>query len=85
MTSPSTGFTHLQHLNESDAQVQVGHVSTDQTQTEKDANGDNGAEVHPASHLHRLSAIQQGGRASEDLGHDGREEQMPGGQEDRCE
>lgn len=35
--------TYLQHLDEGNTQVEVCQVTTDQTQTEHDTNGHNGA------------------------------------------
>lgn len=75
-------FTHLEHLDESDTKVQVCLVTADQAQTEKEADWHNGAQVDFAGHGHLLSRVKDGGEAREDLGHDGREDQMPCCKED---
>lgn len=69
--------TYLQHLDEGNAQVQICHVTADQTQTEHQTNGDNCAEVDTARHLDRLAAVENGGEAGQKLGHDGRKGQVP--------
>ena len=74
--------THLEHLDEGDTEVQVCLVTADQTQTEEETNGHNGAQVDFAGHGHFLSRVEDGGEAGEDLGHDGREDQMPCREED---
>jgi hypothetical protein len=74
--------THLEHLNEGDTEVQVCLVTADQTQTEEETYGHNGAQVDFAGHGHLLSRVEDGGEAGEDLGHDGREDQMPCCEED---
>ena len=76
------GCTDLEHLDEGNTQVQVGLVTADQTQTEEQTDGDNGAEVYAAGHGDLLSRVEDGGKAGEELGHDGREDQMPCCQED---
>jgi hypothetical protein len=74
--------TYLEHLNKSHTQVQVGLVTADQTHAEEDANRDNGSQIDTAVHGHLLSRVKDGGEASEDLGHDSREDQMPCCEED---
>jgi hypothetical protein len=74
--------THLEHLNEGDTEVQVCLVTADQTQTEEETYGHNGAQVDFAGHGHLLSRVEDGGEPGEDLGHDGREDQMPCCEED---
>ena len=74
--------THLEHLNESNTEVKVCLVTADQTQTEEETNWHDRAEVHFAGHGHLLSRVEDGGKAGEDLGHDGREDQMPCCEED---
>lgn len=77
-----TDSAYLEHLDERDAQVQVGHVAAHQTQAEGEANGDNGPQVNAARHLNLLAPIQEGGSARQDLGHNCREGEMPCCQED---
>jgi hypothetical protein len=77
------GGTDLEHLNESNTEIQICEVAADQTQAVEEANRDNGAEINPASHLDGLPAIKESGVSSEDLGHDCREDQVVGGQDDR--
>jgi hypothetical protein len=68
---------YLEHLDEGDGQVDVGHVAEHETQTEEDADGDNGAEIDASSHGHLLPRVQHGCEAGQQLGHDGGEDQMP--------
>lgn len=75
----SIGWTvpYLQHLDESDTQVEISHVTADQAQTEHETDGNDSAEVDTASHLDSLAAVQEVGGAGQDLGHNGREAQVP--------
>ena len=75
-------MTDLEHLNESDTEVEVGHVTTDQRQAEEEANRHNGTQVDSTGHLDILSSIKEGGGSSQDLGHESAKSQMPGGQDD---
>lgn len=75
--------TYLEHLDESDTQVQVGHISANQTQTEEETDGNNGAQVDTAGHLHRLTTIEQSSGAGQNLGHQSRECQVPCCEDDR--
>jgi hypothetical protein len=75
--------TDLEHLDESDAEVQIGEVAADQAQAVEETDRNNGAEVDPASHLDGLPAIQECGIPSKDLGYDSREDQVVGCQDDR--
>ena len=70
-------WKYLEHLNKRHTQIQICHVTTDQTQTEEDTDGDDSAQVNTASHLDGLSAIKEVCGASENLGHEGRESQVP--------
>lgn len=79
----SDGCSGLEHLDESDAEVQVGDITTDQTQTEEETDRNDSTEVDATSHLDGLAAIKQCGGTGEDLGHEGCEGQMPCCQEDR--
>ena len=79
----SAKSTYLKHLDEGNAQVQISHITADQTQTEHQANGNNRAEVDTASHLDGLAAIQDGGEAGQELGHDRSKGQVPCCQDDR--
>lgn len=73
----------LEHLDEGDAQVQVGQIATDQAQAEEQSNWDNGPQVDPSRHLDRLAPIEEGGVASQKLCHDRREGQVVARQDDR--
>ena len=75
--------TDLEHLDEGNAEIEIGEVAADQTQAEEETDRDNGAQIDLASHLNRLPAIEQCGIPSKDLGHDSRENQMISGQHDR--
>ena len=74
---------YLEHLNESNTEVEVHEVTADQTQAEEDTDGDDGTEVDPAGHLNSLASIEKGGIAGKQLRRDGCEGQMVGGQNDR--
>lgn len=74
--------THLQHLDKRNTQVQVCHVTTDQTQGEEKTNRYDSAQVDPSSHLHSLAAIKQICCAGENLSHESRERQVPCCQDD---
>lgn len=67
----------LEHLDKGNAQVEVGHVTANQAQTEHYTDRDDSAEVDTAGHLDLLAAIEDSSGASEDLGHDSSERQMP--------
>ena len=75
--------TNLEHLNEGDAEVQIGEVTADQAQAEEEADWDDGAQVDAPRHLDRFPAIEQCRVPSEKLCHDGRKGQVEGGQDDR--
>lgn len=68
---------YLEHLNESNTQVEIRNVTADQTQTEEETDGDDGTQIDTASHLDGLAAIEQGGGAGENLGHEGCKCQVP--------
>lgn len=65
------GVLYLQHLDERNAQVEVCLVTTDQTQAEEETDGQDSAQIDFASHLDRLSAIEEGRGSGEDLCHQG--------------
>ena len=69
--------TYLEHLNKSNAEIQIRLVSADQAQTEKEANGNNRAQVYSSRHFDRLPPVQQSGCSSHNLRHQGCECQMP--------
>lgn len=79
----SNGSGGLEHLDESNREVEVCQVSADQTQTEKDTDGNNSAHVDARSHLDGLSAIKQVSPSGEDLCDDGRKGQVVGREDDR--
>lgn len=78
---PFHDWTHLEHLNEGNTQIQVSHIAADQAQTEEETDGDDSAQVDTAGHLHGFPAIEKGGGPGEELGHERREGQVPGGQD----
>lgn len=78
------GSAHLEHLDERDGEVQVGHVTANERQREHDANGYDGAQVHLSGHGNLLARVEDGGEASQTLGHQGRESQMPCGEDNGC-
>lgn len=71
----------LEHLDEGDTEVQVGQVAADQTQTEEDTDGHNGAQVDAARHLDSLATIEEVGVAGQDLRHDRGKGQVVGSQD----
>jgi hypothetical protein len=73
----------LEHLDEGNTEIKVGQVSADQTQAEEETDGDNSTQVHAASHLNRLAAIEQGGVASQQLSCNGGKSEMVGCEDDR--
>jgi len=76
---------YLEHLDERDGKVEVCHVTANERQREHDTDGNNGAQVHLASHWDLFTRVQDRGEASETLGHEGREAQMPCGKDNGCE
>lgn len=72
----------LEHLDEGNREVEICQVSADQTQTEKDTNGDDSAHVDARRHLDGLSAIKEVSPSGEDLGDNGRKGQVVGGEDD---
>lgn len=68
---------HLEHLNESNAKIEVRLIAADQAGTVEETYGDYGPEIDSASHLHFITAIEEGGGPGEDLGHHCGEEEMP--------
>lgn len=78
----SHGGCGLEHLDEGNAEVEVGHVTANQAQTEHYTDRDDSAEVDTAGHLDLLTAVEDSSGASEDLGHDGSEGQVPCGEDD---
>ncbi len=76
-------MTNLEHLDEGNAEVEVGQVAADQAQAKEEADRDNGAEVDAARHLDRLPTIKERRVAGEELCHDGRKSQMEGRQDHR--
>ena len=67
----------LQHLDEGHTEVQVGQVTTDQTQTEHDTNGNDGPAVGGRGHRDLVAGVQDCGAASQNLGHRGSENHVP--------
>jgi hypothetical protein len=68
---------YFEHLNESNVEIQVCLVATNQTGAVKDTDGDDGSEVEPAGHFHLFAAIKQVASPGQDLGHDRGEKEMP--------
>lgn len=77
------GRGSLEHLDEGDAQVEVGQVATDQAQTEEETDGDDGPQVDPPRHLDRLAPIEERCIASQQLCHERRESQVVARQDNR--
>ena len=73
----SSWIAHLEHLDERDGEVEVGHVAADERQREHDTDGDNGAQVNLSGHGDLLARIKDSGEASETLGHQSCKAQMP--------
>lgn len=72
----------LEHLNESNGQVQVCQVAANQAQTEEETDRNNSSEIYAAGHLDILTTIKEGGKASHALGHDSGEDLMVRGEDD---
>jgi len=68
---------HLEHLNEGDTKIEVGKITTDQRHGEHESDGHNGAQIDSASHWDLLSRVEGCREAGHDLGHEGRESQVP--------
>ena len=81
----SNGCSGLEHLDEGNREIEVCHVSANKTQTEEDTNGHDGSQVDAASHLDILTAVQDIGGASENLGHEGSKGQVPCCENNCCE
>ncbi len=62
--------TYLEHLNESNAKIQIGLIATDKTCTVKNTDRYDGPEVDSTSHLHGFPTIEERRRPCQDLGHD---------------
>ena len=73
----SSWIAHLEHLDERDGEVEVGHVAANELQREQDTDRDNGAQVDLSGHGDLLARIEDSGEASETLGHQSRKAQMP--------
>lgn len=78
----SDGGGGLEHLDESNREVQVGQVSANQTQTEEQTDGNDSSEIDAAGHLDILAAIKQGGETGHQLGHDSRKKLVVSRQND---
>jgi hypothetical protein len=78
------GIANLEHLDEGDREVQVGHVTANERKREHDADGNDSAQVDLAGHGNLLARIENGGEASQTLGHQSRETQMPCGEDNGC-
>jgi hypothetical protein len=74
--------TYLEHLDESYTKVQVCLVAADQAQAKEDADWDDCPQIYATRHGHLFPRVEDGRRAREDLGHDGRKHQMPCCQKD---
>ena len=72
------GSSGLEHLDKGNGQVKVCQVTANQTEGEEDTNGDDGAQVHAASHFDRLTAIKNGGPSGKALGDDSRKRKVVG-------
>lgn len=77
----SDGSGGLEHLDESDGEVEVGQVTADQTQAEEDTDRNDSAQVNAASHLDRLATIKHCSPSCHTLGDDRRKRQVVGGKD----
>ena len=68
----------LEHLDESDRQVQVCQIAENETQREEDTDGHDSTEVDTTGHLDSLSAIKKRSPSSHNLSHNCRESQVVG-------
>lgn len=75
--------SYFEHLDEGNREIQVGQVATDQAQAEEHANRHDGPHVDTTSHLNRLASVENSSPARENLGHNGREGQVVGRQDNR--
>lgn len=75
-------FSYLQHLDKRHTQIQIGDISTDQTEAEEQTNGKDGSSVGFAVHRHLVSGIENGREFGQTLGHHGGEEHVPCRQEE---
>lgn len=75
-------FSYLQHLNKRHTQIEIGDISTDQTEAEEQTDGKDGSSVGFAVHRHLVSGIENGGEFGQTLGHDRGEEHVPCRQEE---
>lgn len=75
-------FSYLQHLNKRHTQIEIGDISTDQTEAEEQTNGKDGSSVGFAVHRHLVSGIENGRKFGQTLGHDRGEEHVPCRQEE---
>lgn len=76
------GPAGLEHLDEGDVEVEVDEVAADERGRVEDADGDDGAEVGARGHLYAVAAVEEGGGAGEELGREGREGEVPAGEDD---
>ncbi len=74
--------THLEHLDEGHAEVEVRQVAADQAEAEAQADGHDGAQIDASRHLDRLAAVEEGGVAGQQLRHQGREGLVVGREDD---
>lgn len=81
MLTPS----YLQHLNESNTQVEISLIAADQAQTEEKAYGKDCSQIDFSSHLNSLAAVQQRCCSGQDLGHEAGKSHMPRGKNNRCD
>ncbi len=81
-TSTKPPPTHLEHLDEGDAEVEVCQIAKHQTPTERRTDGEDGAEEDPARHFDRLPAVEDRRAPSQHLGHECRKGHVPAGEED---
>lgn len=77
------GCSYLDHLDESNTEVEVGQVTADQAQAEEDTNRDDSTEVDATGHLDRLATVKEGSVAGHQLCRNGCEGQMVGGEDNR--
>lgn len=77
-------MAYLEHLCESDREVEVGKVATDQTERVEDAYWNNCSKVYTPGHFNIFPAIKESGGAGQNLGHERCEGKVPPSQEYSC-
>jgi len=61
-------WTHLEHLNKRNRQVEIREIAADQRKGKHESYGDDFAEVDVAVHGDFFAGVKEGGEAGEELG-----------------